>query len=895
MGGLARWCTRHKISVLLSWVFVLMAMGGAVGAAGSAFSDSSRLPSSDSSTAYNLLAGARSSAAKVTTGTIVWDTRSDSALSPAASSRIEPMLASVAKVDGVRSVVSPFTAAGAKQVSADSRTAYATVVFASDSHEAQAQALAKAAASSQLDVQVGGAAFTKISPGGTSEAIGILAALLILFLVFRCVWAALLPIITGVAGVGVSSLAVILLSHVVTLPSVAPELGALIGLGVGIDYALFIVNRHRKALRQGADLHSAIATAMNTSGRAVLFAGGTVIVALLGLLVLNVGFVSGLGIGAAATVFLTVTAAVTLLPALLAILGRRVLRRSERAPAGSPGLAGARPELGALPGRPGLWARWARLVERRPGGRAGGRHGARRTGRAGTVDTAGRGGRQQRPDRDECPQLLRHHGQRVRQGLRRPAAAGRPDPDAQARTALTALASELPEVKGIASAGTPAAVSGSLSTIQIVPATASQDQATSDLVNALRSDVIPRAEAGADLHVYVGGTTATNIDISNALTSKLPLFLVIIAVLGFLLLTLAFRSLLVPAIGAGGNLLTIAVALGSTVALFQWGWGKPLFGIGGPAPLEYTVAILIVGVVFGLSMDYHVFLVSRMHERWTQTGDNRHAVTSGAAETGGVIVTAAAIMACVFAAFGLAGVRTISEFGVGLAIAVLADAFLLRMTVIPALMHLIGRRNWAIPSWLDRALPHVCVESPPTPSLAAPASTGCPWLARYRDRSPARIVNGGSLRCPRPACDTTKEVRHDTGRDLPGRDDPDGAAAAVRQPHRLAARRRRPDGRAADQRPGRLLAAARPAGPRWWPWRPACRWPCGCAGPCWRSRLSSSPTRRTSPWPATYTRRRARSLQRRCSPSTPSPPATRRGQPGPRRRRQRPSSSPWPW
>jgi RND superfamily putative drug exporter len=291
-------------------------------------------------------------------------------------------------------------------------------------------------------------------------------------------------------------------------------------------------------------------------------------------------------------------------------------------------------------------------------------------------------------------------------------------PDAQARTAWTALARELPAVQDVASVTPPAAAGSTLSTIQVFPATSSQDQATSDLVGTLRSAVIPRAEAGTGLHVYVGGTTATNIDISNALTSKLPLFLVVIAVLGFLLLTLAFRSLLVPAIGAIGNLLTIAVALGSTVALFQWGWGKPLFGVGGPAPLEYTVAILIVGVVFGLSMDYHVFLVSRMHERWTQTGDNRRAVTGGAADTGGVIVTAAAIMACVFASFGLAGVRTISEFGVGLAVAVLADAFLLRMTVIPALMHRIGRRNWAIPSWLDRALPHVSVENPPAPSLA---------------------------------------------------------------------------------------------------------------------------------------------------------------------------------
>ena len=300
-------------------------------------------------------------------------------------------------------------------------------------------------------------------------------------------------------------------------------------------------------------------------------------------------------------------------------------------------------------------------------------------------------------------------------------------PDSQARTAWSTLTSQLPELKGVASVGTPVVVSGNkLSTIQVVPTTAPQDQATSDLVHTLRSGIIPRAEAGTDLRVYVGGTTATNIDFANALTSKLPLFLAIIAVLGFVLLTLAFRSLLGPAMGAVSNLLTIAVALGSTVALFQWGWGQPLFGIGGPAPLEYIVAILIVGVVFGLSMDYHVFLVSRMHERWTQTGDNRRAVTSGAADTGGVIVTAAAIMACVFAAFGLAGVRTISEFGVGLAVAVLADAFLLRMTVIPAVMHLIGRRNWAIPSWLDQALPHVSVESPSTNTAG-------------KDRTPAAV------------------------------------------------------------------------------------------------------------------------------------------------------------
>ena len=675
---------------------MLVALGGVAGAAGASFSDSTSLPASDSATAYSLLGRAGSDAAKVSTGTIVWDTRSGSALSPAVDSRIAPMLARVAKVEGVKGVISPFTTAGARQVSADARTAYATVVFTSDSHEAAAAKLAQAAASSHLDVQVGGAAFTRISPGGASEVIGILAALVILILVFRSIWAAALPIITGVAGVGLSSLAVILLSHVITLPSVAPELGALIGLGVGIDYALFIVNRHRKALRQGADVTGAITTALNTSGRAVLFAGGTVVVALLGLVILNVGFLTGLGVAAAVTVFLTVMAAVTLLPALLATMGRRVLRKSERAATGS--LADAAPAPDAAPARPGVWTRWARLVERRPVV-------------AGVLAVAVLAGlaapalaiRLGAADDSSTPA-----GTSTRSFYDTMADAFGPGfdaqlllvaqtPDSQARTAWTTLTRQLPEVKGVAAVGPPAAVAGSnLFTIQIVPATASQDQATSDLVRTLRSGIVPRAEAGTGLRVYVGGTTATSIDFASALTGKLPLFLAIIAVLGFLLLTLAFRSLLVPVMGAVGNLLTIAVALGSTVALFQWGWGKPLFGIGGPAPLEYIVAVLIVGVVFGLSMDYHVFLVSRMHERWTQTGDNRRAVTGGAADTGGVIVTAAAIMACVFASFGLAGVRTISEFGVGLAVAVLADAFLLRMTLIPAVMHLSGRRNWAI-------------------------------------------------------------------------------------------------------------------------------------------------------------------------------------------------------
>ena len=452
MGGLARWCIHHKNLVLFSWITCLWRWAGWWGSQGQPSAIPPGCRPATRATAYNLLARAGSDAAKVTTGTIVWDTRSGSALSPAVSSRIAPMLASVAKVEGVKDVISPFTAAGAKQVSADSRTAYATVVFTSDSHEAAAQKLAKAAATSQLDVQVGGAAFTKISPGGISEVIGVLAALLILILVFRSAWAAVLPIITGVAGVGVSSLAVILLSHVITLPSVAPELGALIGLGVGIDYALFIVNRHRKALRQGADLPGAITTAMNTSGRAVLFAGGTVIVALLGLVILNVGFLTGLGIAAAVTVFLTVMAAVTLLPALLATMGRRVLRKSERAATGSLALASAGTAPDAVPGRRGVWARWARLVERRPvvaGVLAvavlAGLAAPALAMRLGAADASSA------PAGTSARSYYDTMADAFGKGFDAQLLLVAQTPDSQARTAWTTLARELPEVKGVAS------------------------------------------------------------------------------------------------------------------------------------------------------------------------------------------------------------------------------------------------------------------------------------------------------------------------------------------------------------------------------------------------------------------------------------------------------------
>jgi putative drug exporter of the RND superfamily len=711
--SLAQFCTRRRKAIIAAWIASLFLLGTLLGVAGSAFSNSNRLPASDSATAYALLTKAGDDAASGTPGIIVWHSTTVSAVSSSARATIVPMLHKVAGVRGVKEVISPFTRAGAAEIAKDGHTAYATVIFSSTIHAGEATSLAKSASNAHLSVETGDTAFTKTGGAGASDVVGVLAALLILLLVFRSAWAALLPIITGVAGVGISTLVVVLLSHAVSIPSVAPELSALIGLGVGIDYALLVVNRHRKALRAGVDVPEAIGTAMNTSGRAVLFAGGTVVIALLGMLVLNAGFLSGLAVAASVTVAFTVTGGVTLLPALLATVGRKVLPKSERTAAMPPVSSTARPL--AMDSSPsGFFGGWAQVVLRRPvvtGGLAlialvalaspvlGMRLGSADA----SSDTTGS------VTRSYYDTMSSSFGDGFQSQLLLVAQT----PDAQARTAWLSLVRELPTVKGIASVSTPTELSdATLSYVEVTPATTAQAQATSTLVNSLRSRSIKHAEAGTQLQVHVGGTTASTIDYANALTHKLPLFLLIIAGLGFLLLMLAFRSLLIPAIGAIGNILTIGVALGATVALFGWGWGPTLFGVGGPAPLEYVVAILIMGVVFGLSMDYHVFMVSRMHEEWTKTEQNKQAIAVGVKETGPVILTAAGIMACVFASFGLSGMRVTSEFGVGLAAAVLVDVLLVRMTLLPAVMGLSGTRNWVLPSWLDRMLPHLSMEGP---------------------------------------------------------------------------------------------------------------------------------------------------------------------------------------
>jgi len=721
---LARLCARRKYVVLGGWIIALLLLAGLTVQIGSGFKDSTQVPSSESATAYSLLnqagQGSLVSSDSTVTGNIAWHVTGATVTSPGVEKSFAAMLGQVAHLPGVEQVTSPYSLAGAAQVSPSGSTAYATVTLAKGADVQPVEHAAEQLRSSTTDVQVGGTAFTPaVGASQGTEVIGILAALLILLLVFRSVWAAVLPVITGITGVGFGLLVVVLGSHLVTLSSTSITMGSLIGLGVGIDYALFIVNRYRKALLSGASVPDAIATALTTSGRAVVFAGVTVIAALLGMLVVNLSVLTGMAEAAALTVLFTVASATTLLPALLAILGRRVLSRRQRRAlaAGQPAeVPGAHARAGQ-----GLAARWSGLVQRAP----------RRSAalallaivalavpvlsmRVGAADASSDpAGSSTRAYYDTMAAGFGH-------GFDAPLLLVAQAPDAASQHALAKLATELPAAADVAAVTAPATVGQSggqrLEMITVVPQTSAQAAATSDLVNSLRHDVIPAAEAGTHLHVYVGGTTASTIDLSNALMSKLPLYLVLIALLGFVLLALAFRSGLIALTGALTSLGSILAGLGAITAIFQFGWGSSLFGVGTAAPISFIIPVCIIGVVFGLSTDYQVFLVSRIREEWQRTGDNAGAIRAGVAETAKVIVMAMAIMACVFGSFGFSGQRIVASIGVGMASAVIIDALLVRLTLVPALMQLAGRWNWAYPGWAERLTPRLSVEGPAAPA-----------------------------------------------------------------------------------------------------------------------------------------------------------------------------------
>ncbi|MFI8308613.1 MMPL family transporter [Streptomyces sp. NPDC085927] len=712
MTALARWCVRRRLITVLLWLLALGGVAAGALAAGNAYSNDYEVPGTESGYATELL---REGFPELSgdSNTVVWHTPSGSVLESGVEQSMTRTLDRMEDLPGIAAVTGPYGDDGTGGISADGRTAYATVTFedlAKDIDEGEAAAVletAEAAETDGLQVEVGGSAVAPGMPEGhLAEIVGVAVAALVLFLAFGSLAASLLPIATALVGVGTAYASIVLLGHVMTVADFAPMLGMLIGLGVGIDYALFIVTRHRRGLKRGLSVAEAATEAVATTGRAVVFAGATVCIALLGMLILRLNFLNGVAVAASLTVLLTVAASVTLLPALLSFIGMRALSRRERRRLAE---SGPQPELPT-----GFAARWAAFVERRP----------KLLGAFALLVMAvlalptsslhlGTSDQGNDPKTSTTRQAYDLLAEGFGPGVNGPLTLVTEVDGAADRLALDRIGPVLGGTEGVAAVGPVVhSADGGTAYLSVVPESSPQSKLTSDLVDRLREDVLPRAESGTTLDVRVGGVTAGYDDFAEVIIGKLPLFVGVVIGLGCLLLLLAFRSVVIPLKAAAMNVAAVAAAFGVVVAIFQWGWGSELLGLGSAGPIEPFLPVIMVSVLFGLSMDYQVFLISRMYEEWLETGDNRRAVRVGLAETGRVINSAAVIMIAVFLAFVLTGDRVIAMFGIALAAAVALDAFVLRTLLVPALMHLLGDANWWLPRRLDRILPRISIEPP---------------------------------------------------------------------------------------------------------------------------------------------------------------------------------------
>jgi RND superfamily putative drug exporter len=693
--------------VLGAWIVLFVGINIASFSVGSDYSNTFSFPGTNSVHALQLLqSNFKSNSGDV--DHIVFDVTSGTLANH--KSAIDATLAKVAKMPEVAVVVSPFI--DSQQMSKNGKIAYATVNFFKQAQylkKTDVQAVVnegETLRSSSLQVNFGGGAFGNLTAptGSPDEGIGLIATAVVLFLAFGSLFAMLLPLGVALFAIGIATGATTLLSHGLSIAQFAPILGSLIGLGVGIDYALFIVTRSRQNLKQGMSIEDSIITAIDTSGRAVLFAGATVCVALLGMLILGFSFLVGLGVAAALTVFITMMASLTLLPSLLAFQKMRVLSRKERRK-----LAGNGPEATIVQGG---WQRWANFVGRRP----------RTLSAIAILAIAvltipllslhlGLSDQSSDPSGSTTRLAYDEIAQGFGAGFNGPLLLVGSINDHADQVAMQKLDSSIQGKPGIKSVS-PVLFSpnGKVSLISVIATTSPQDLKTSQLISTLRDTYIPDAVATSHTEVFVGGQTALSNDFSNVLDGKIPLFIAVIVILGCLLLMVAFRSILIPLTAAVMNLLAMGASFGLVVAVFQWGWGGSIIG-SGTGPVESFLPIIMIAILFGLSMDYQVFLVSRMHEEWVNTGDNELAVTHGQANTGRVISAAALVMICVFLAFAVGGERIIAEFGIGLGGAVLLDAFFLRTILVPSLMHFFGKANWWMPKWLERIVPHFAVEA----------------------------------------------------------------------------------------------------------------------------------------------------------------------------------------
>jgi RND superfamily putative drug exporter len=721
MRKIATWCVRHRKTVIAGWLVALIALVGVLSSVGSGYENSFGLKGTQSFEAQQLLKQAAPKAAGDREQIVIG---ASSVRSPAVKARVEHMLASVEKLPEVASVVSPYSAAGAAQISKSGQVAFASVTMtklATSFSVTQAKHFvdtARAASGRGLQVAVSGQVAEQSDPAGASSAgLGAIAALVVLLVVFGSVLAAFLPLITAGLALGVGISVIGLLSNVITMASFSSQLSILIGLGVGVDYALFIVTRHRQGLQQGKSVEDAIVDAIDTSGRAVMFAGITVCIALLGMFALGVSFLYGVAIAAAVVVSFTVLAALTLLPALLGVMGTRVLgRRGRRKLAAGTLRSGA-----AGP----MWTRWTNLLQAHPmplalvalvvmGALAVPFLSMRLGSSDASSDPAGTTTRQ------AYELLAKGFGDGYNGPLQLVAEVSNAG-QKQAFTRTLSAVSHSSDVAAVTAAVTLPGASGNKHVVfaNVYPVGSPQAASTNTLLTRLRNNVIPANAKGTGLKVLVGGQTAIFADFATVLSSKLPLFIGVVVLLSFLLLAAVFRSIVIPLMAAIMNMLSAGAAFGVLVAVFQWGWAASLFGVSQTGPIEAFIPVMMFAILFGLSMDYEVFLVSRIYEEWHRTGDNRLAVTRGLQATGRTITAAASIMVLVFGSFLLGGDVVIKMFGLGLAGAVLLDAVIVRMVLVPALMLAVGKLNWALPGWLERILPRLNVEG----SVADPAAS----------------------------------------------------------------------------------------------------------------------------------------------------------------------------
>jgi RND superfamily putative drug exporter len=743
--GLAGWCIAHRRRVVVAWVAVAVLTTVVAHAVGPSYVTSFGLPGTESQRALDLLKR-DFKAQSGDVDAVVFHVSRGTVDSPAVRAAITPLLARVGALPHVAGVVSPYTSRGAVQVSRNRMTAFATV-----NYDQPANVLATATGKpllAQVDaVQVPG---LQIAAGGQvvenaegfsvgpATEVGVLAALIILLLTFGSLAAAGMPLIT--AGLGlITGVALIgLATHITNLSNISPELALMIGLGVGIDYSLFIVTRFRENYLEFGDVERSVVEAMDTSGRAILLAGATVVIALLGMFATGVAFMYGLAIAAVLAVLLTLIASLTLLPALLSRFGPRLVRsrgarkgRLGRRRTPVPAVNGGGPAVidganGAAVSAPppSAWRRWSQIVQARPWPLA-------IVSLAVMVllmvpvfamrlDSSDAGN-------DPASTSSRHAFDLLAQGF----GAGFNGPlqlvaelkgrdQAAALPALRTAVSTTPDVVAVTQPRI--AASGTIAVIQAYPNSAPQAVATTNLVNHLRDVVLPALRRRTGVTVLVGGFTAASIDFSHVLGGKLPLFFGIVILLSALLLFVIFRSLVIPLQAALMNLLTIGSALGVTVLVFQHGWFASVLGVQ-KGPVEAWVPVIMFAVVFGLSMDYEVFLISRVREQWIRRGDASAAVADGISLTGRVISAAAAIMVCVFLSFTLGDQRTLKEFGFGLAVAVFLDALVVRCVLLPAVLELLGKTTWRLPGWLDARLPHINIEGSTARALPATEPT----------------------------------------------------------------------------------------------------------------------------------------------------------------------------